>query len=97
MNTPTPWRQHEIEANTIVGPAGIAIALFEAHSRTAEENADNCELAIQAVNSRGEMLRCLKAADLLLTDIFQDEKFRTEDNVSTLLAIRIATDNLQSR
>ncbi len=55
-HTKTPWREHDMEADAIVGPDRKAIALVMGRSRTEAEDAANMAFILTAVNQHARLL-----------------------------------------
>ena len=62
QHTPTPWRKHDMEADSIVGPDRKAIALVMGRSRTDQEDDANLDFILTAVNSHQALVDALERA-----------------------------------
>ena len=60
QHTPTPWRKHDMEADSIVGPDRKAIALVMGRSRTDQEDDANLDFILTAVNSHQALVDALE-------------------------------------
>ena len=60
-HTPTPWRGHDMETATLVGPDHLSIADCNARNRLVAENRANAALIVRAVNSHAALVEALRA------------------------------------
>ena len=71
-HTPGPWRQHQTEADAIVGPDRKPIAMVSALGKRPDEEDDaNLAHIIRAVNAHDALVAALKMAKQLLDPLVQ--------------------------
>ncbi len=74
QHTPTPWKLHDMETATVVGPDHLAIADCNARSRSTDECIENAAYIVRAVNCHQELLESLREVTAMLEGAYDGKE-----------------------